>query len=99
MKLWPMFGAVNQLLAAIGLLVVSVYLKRKGGLKFLVSAIPCLFMLGMTLWAVTLNEIAFIREKSILLGVVNGITLVLALWIVIEMFIVFFKSKETESSD
>lgn len=97
MKLWPMFGAVNQLLAAIGLLVVSVYLKRKGGLKFLVAAIPCIFMLGMTLWAVTLNEINFFKQKNILLGTVNGITLILAVWMIIEIFLVFFHSDKSES--
>lgn len=31
LKLWPMFGAVNQLLAALVLIVITIYVKRKGG--------------------------------------------------------------------
>jgi carbon starvation protein len=92
MKLWPMFGAVNQLLAALGLLVVSIYLKKKGGVKFLLTALPCLFMLAMTLWATTVNEISFIKHGKILLGIVNGITLTLAVWMVIETVIVFIRT-------
>ena len=94
LTLWPMFGAVNQLLAALGLLVISIYLKRKGGIKFLLTAIPCVFMLTMTLWATIINEIAFFKQEKILLGIVNGITLLLAIWMVIETVIVFLRKKE-----
>ena len=64
LRLWPMFGAVNQLLAALALLVVTMYLKTKGGRKFLVAAIPCVFMLVITFCAVVLNEINFITNKK-----------------------------------
>ncbi len=64
LTLWPLFGAVNQLLAALALLVITLYLKRKGGLKYLVTALPCLFMLVMTLWAVIVNERNFIADKN-----------------------------------
>jgi carbon starvation protein len=64
LTLWPMFGAVNQLLAALALLLVTVYLKRKGGLKYLVTALPCVFMLVMTLWAMGLKEIEFLRTLA-----------------------------------
>lgn len=94
LTLWPMFGAVNQLLAALGLLVVSIYLKRKGGIKFLLTAIPCVFMLTMTLWATIINEIAFFKQEKILLGIVNGVTLLLAIWMVVETVIVFLRKKE-----
>jgi len=39
MKLWPLFGTANQLLAALALLVVTIYLKHRGGQWYLVSAI------------------------------------------------------------
>jgi carbon starvation protein len=61
-KLWPMFGALNQTLAALALLIVTVYLKRKGGLKFLVTGLPCLFMLVMTLWSMGILEARFIGQ-------------------------------------
>ena len=55
-----MFGSVNQLLAALALLVVTMYLRSKGGKKYLVTAIPCALMLVMTLYALTFKEINFI---------------------------------------
>jgi carbon starvation protein len=68
MTLWPMFGAVNQLLAALALLLVTVYLRRKGGLKYLVAALPCVFMLAMTVWAMAINERNFIAALVADLG-------------------------------
>lgn len=47
---WPVFGATNQLLAALALLVVFVWLKKTGKGSFFVAA-PMIFMLVMTLWA------------------------------------------------
>ena len=40
MKLWPLFGTVNQLLAALALLVVTMYLHKQGGFKYLIAGIP-----------------------------------------------------------
>jgi len=84
LKLWPVFGAANQLLAALALLVITLYLKSKGGLKFLVTALPCVFMLVMTLWAVVLNQRDFITRKNVLLACLNMALLALAVWIIIE---------------
>ncbi len=96
MKLWPMFGAVNQLLAALGLLVVTCYLKTLGGRKFLISLIPCVFMLAMTLWAAFHNELNFIRGGNILLAVVNGTTFILAIWMLVETSAVLVISRKNE---
>jgi len=80
MKLWPMFGAVNQLLAALALLVISVYLKKEGGMKFLVSFIPCVLMLVMTVWSLVLNQITWITKGNAVLAALNGIIMLLAVW-------------------
>jgi carbon starvation protein len=93
MKLWPMFGAGNQLLAALALLVMTNYLMAKGGCRFLVTGIPCVFMLGMTVWAVVINEINFIKGSNWLLSGINAVVLVLALWMVVEGVIVFSTAK------
>ncbi len=91
LKLWPMFGAVNQLLAALGLLVLTIYLKKKGGLKFLVAALPCIFMLVMTIWGAVMNEKNFITSGNWLLILINGIILLLAIWMIVESIIIFMK--------
>jgi len=50
---WTLFGTSNQLLAALTLTVITVWLKRTKG-PWLVSAIPAAFMVIMTLWSLVL---------------------------------------------
>ncbi len=89
LALWPLFGSANQLLASLALLVVTLYLKRKGGLKFLITAIPCVIMLLVTNWAMIENERTFIRNQDwLLVGIGAGI-FALALWMTIEAAITF----------
>ncbi len=90
MKLWPLFGSANQLLAALALLLVTLYLKRKGGLKFIVTAVPCLIMLVITNWAMVKNEMIFINKTDWLLVIIGGGIFALALWMTIEALIAFF---------
>lgn len=97
MKLWPLFGTVNQLLAALALLVVTMYLKKKGGLKYLTSGIPCVIMLLVTGWAMILNEQKFVDEKNFLLIIIGGIVFLLASWMTAETIILFLKGGPTVS--
>ncbi len=90
LTLWPMFGAVNQTLSALALIIITLYLRRLGGWKWLVSGLPALFMAVMTLWASLMNESRFISAKKILLESVNGIIILLVLWIAVEGMIKFF---------
>ena len=90
MKLWPLFGTANQLLAALALLVITIYVKRKGGLKFLVTAVPCLIMLVITNWAMVENEILFLTSKNWLLVIIGAGIFALALWMTVEAAIAFF---------
>jgi carbon starvation protein len=50
---WPLFGASNQLLAALTLLGVTVWLwrTRRSGLVWLVTGVPTLVMYTMSTWA------------------------------------------------
>jgi carbon starvation protein len=90
MTLWPLFGTANQLLAALALLVVTTYLKTKGGYKFLVTAIPCFIMLIITGWAMLENEIKFIQNTKWLLVFIGGIIFIFAFWMTIETILVLF---------
>ena len=96
--LWPLFGTVNQLLAALALLVVTMYLRRKGGLGYWVKAIPCLAMIVLTGWAMILNEIDYLHKQNHLLALVGGIVLVLAAWMTVETVIVFCKKQTVPAS-
>jgi carbon starvation protein len=52
-KVWPIFGSANQLLAALALLTLAVYLK-KNGKNFKVAIIPTIFMFAVTFAALIL---------------------------------------------
>jgi carbon starvation protein len=90
LKLWPLFGATNQTLAALALIVATVYLKAKGGAKWMVTGLPAAFMLVMTVWALVLNQTKFYAKHNMLLVIMNLIILVVALWIAVEGLIKFF---------
>ncbi len=97
MRLWPMFGAVNQLLAALALLVITLYLKRRSRWGYFVTLLPCLFMLVLTIWAMIANEINFCSPakgpRQWHLIVINAFTLLLAVGLVIEAFVVLFRPR------
>jgi carbon starvation protein len=88
--LWPLFGATNQCLAALALVAITIYLKSRGGVAYLISGLPAAFMVVMTSWGLVLNEISYINATQWHLVVVNGLVLLIAIWIVIEGLTVFF---------
>ncbi|MEA3360148.1 MAG: carbon starvation protein A [Thermodesulfobacteriota bacterium] len=90
LTLWPMFGAVNQTLAALALIIITLYLQTKGGIKWMVAGFPALFMAFMTIWAVVVNQTKFLGAHNMLLTVVNIVILIVAVWITIEGLFKFF---------
>ncbi len=93
LKLWPLFGAVNQTLAGLVLIIITVYLKTKGGMKWLISGIPALLMVFMTVWALILNQFKFGTADNTMLQTINAIILIIAIWIAVEGFAKLFSIK------
>lgn len=60
--IWPLFGSINQLLAALALLAVTIWL-MKSGVKTIFTFIPMLFM-----FAVTVSALAMLVYHNYLLG-------------------------------
>jgi carbon starvation protein len=89
MTLWPLFGTANQLLASLALLVVTFYLKHKGGIKYILTAIPCIIMLVITNWAMIQKQIGFIAGGKWHLVAIGVGIIVLAAWMLIEALITF----------
>ncbi len=52
-RIWPIFGSANQLLAALTLLALAVWLKQTGK-EFRMASYPMVFMFGVTLVALVL---------------------------------------------
>jgi carbon starvation protein len=78
--IWPVFGATNQLLAGLVLLVIAVWLKKTGKKAGFVLA-PMAFMNVMTIWAIVL---LLIQYKITIVGIIAAILLVMALILIIE---------------
>ncbi len=80
MVLWPLFGSLNQLMAALALGVVTVYFASKK-IPLYFTGIPMLIILVLTLWAMMENLRGFLEEGEILLVVLSALILLLTLWL------------------
>ncbi|HLP59684.1 MAG TPA: carbon starvation protein A [Candidatus Deferrimicrobium sp.] len=80
--IWPVFGATNQLLAGLVLLVIAVWLKKLGKkLGFVI--VPMIFMNIMTIWAL----IILIGTYGIsTVGIIACVLMGLAILLVIESY-------------
>jgi carbon starvation protein len=82
MILWPLFGSLNQLLAALALGIVSVYLRIKK-VNILFTLIPMLLILIVTLWAMVENLLRYLENNDILLAGLSTLILFLTAWLLI----------------
>ena len=90
--LWPLFGAINQLLAGLAFLVITAYLWHRGKpLWFIV--LPTIFMLLMPMWAMIMQAFvgtasfdSWLSQERWLLLILAIATIVLEVWIIVEAF-------------
>jgi len=87
LALWPLFGAVNQLLGGLALLVITVWLARKN-IPVVFTAIPMVFMIVITAWAMGINLVDFYTRQNWLLFSIGAIITILQAWMVVEGAIV-----------
>jgi carbon starvation protein len=85
--LWPLFGTVNQLMAAMALFIITVFLVRRK-IPSSVTAIPLIFMVIMTGWAMIHNLNNFMNSSNWFLFAVGLAVFVLEIWMIIESVIV-----------
>ncbi len=78
--LWPLFGSLNQLLAALALGIVTIYLYQKRK-NILITLIPMIFVLFVTVWAMIKNLLYFLSREDLVLVIMSVIVLVLTLWL------------------
>jgi carbon starvation protein len=83
LELWPIFGASNQMLGALCLLVLTFYLIRRGR-SFWFVGLPCVLLAGMTSFAMLLNLKSFYEKELWLLASLSVILLALSVWILLE---------------
>lgn len=85
--IWPVFGTSNQLLAALSLLIILVWLKKKKMQTWFVSG-PMLFMLVITLWALML---LILQYGFSVVGFIAIVLFLLAIIVVVESLSVILK--------
>jgi len=97
MVLWPLFGSLNQLMAALALGVVTVYLAARK-IPVWYTMLPMLVILFLTLWAMVENLAGFIKDKEHLLMVLSTIILGLTAWLTISSLVALFRRVSTKIS-
>ncbi len=79
--IWPVFGATNQLLGALALLVVTAWLRNRGS-RYAFVAVPMVFMFAVTLSA--LAQLVWRYAPTSLVGGIATLLLGLAVILVVE---------------
>lgn len=92
MTLWPIFGAVNQLLASLALLAVTSYLVYKNR-PIWITVIPMIFMIGITLWAMLENISSLWQKGNLPLVFVSIVILTLQAWMLAESWVVLRRTR------
>ena len=91
--LWPLFGATNQLLAGLALMVTTFYLWRRNKPVWFV-VLPMILMLILPFWALAWQlRYMFNFEDKLMLSVVALMTLGLQVWMVVEAIVAWPKAK------
>jgi carbon starvation protein len=103
MALWPIFGAANQMLAGLVLLVITVYLLKRGK-GAIYALVPMVFLIVITTWAMIMNIWSYTHpapnadgspgQINYVLTVVGLAILVLEVWMIIEAVRAFLASRK-----
>ena len=87
MALWPLFGAVNQLLGGLALMIITVWLARRN-ISIVYTAVPMVFMILMTGWAMVINLKSYMMHEKWMLLSIGAVITVLEIWMVVEGLII-----------
>ena len=82
-KLWPIFGASNQMLAALTLMILSIYFWRKKR-NIIPLLIPMIFIMIITIISLFIKSSEFFMSRNYLLLSINIFLITLIIWMIIE---------------
>jgi carbon starvation protein len=83
--IWPLFGTTNQLLAALTLLVLSVFLLKQGRAT-IYTLTPFAFLLTMTIVALLIQLRTFWEQGNRFLAFLDVVILIATIWVALEAF-------------
>lgn len=96
-RIWPIFGSANQLLAALSLLAIAVWLKKTGK-NYHMLTIPMIFMLVVTLSALVLLIKSNLAAGNYLLVVFPVLLFILAIILAKEGYQIIFGSQDLQNT-
>jgi carbon starvation protein len=96
MAIWPVFGSANQLLAAIALLAITVWISNLK-LNYLFTLMPMLFMFAVTLTALVSLFYSNIIKNNFILSIISLLLFVLALILVVQAYQVLRNNRKEEA--
>ncbi len=93
LSIWPLFGATNQMLAALTLILISLYLlkNKKNILPYL---IPAIFLILITSVGLVFNITIFMGQENIFLVSLSIILTIIQMWIMVEAMGLFRAKKK-----
>jgi len=94
--LWPIFGASNQMLAALTLMVLTLYFWQKNK-PVLALFIPMILVMLVTIVTLCLKAMEFYSQNTILF-VINLFLIGLVMWMIVEGIIVFQKKRKINAN-
>jgi carbon starvation protein len=95
--LWPLFGATNQLIGGLALLVITVYLYKKGK-PIIYTLIPMILIALISTATLILNIKDYIYTQNWLLLFLGIVILALELWLISEGLLIIKKRKDVKES-
>ena len=98
MLIWPLFGASNQILAALTLLVVSIFLMRLGR-PAIYTLVPMVFIIVVAFWASALQLIGFYNGGDWLLMGMSLAVMAASIIVVLEASSLIAKLRRGEELD
>ena len=98
MIIWPLFGTTNQLLAGLTLLVLSIMLVKLKR-RYIFTLVPMVFVTLMALAAAVYQLWGlFYTDPNYLLGVVDVIIIIMAIFVLLESWSAFWREKSAVES-
>jgi carbon starvation protein len=96
-KIWPLFGASNQLVAALALMVITVWLlSRQKLIRY--TLYPGIFMLATTVASLVYGAAKYLKSGDLLLAIISLVLVALAAFLVLEIAVVVKKAREMKRS-
>lgn len=95
--IWPVFGATNQILASLTLLIISIYLMKLRR-PFIFTLAPMVFILFMAFWASVWYLIDYFQTGRWLLVVLNLAVLIVSVLVMLEAMAVISKLRNANKA-